>query len=590
MAIELKRLFDVPYYQLENRPKQDALAAKENGSWTKYSTQEYIDQANLISKGLLELGIQKGDKIAMISNNRPEWNIMDIGILQIGAINVPIYPTISEDDYRYIFNHAEIKVCVVSDEELLAKVNAVKNDVATLEHVYTFDQINGAEHWSSIKELGKNGNQEKVEELKNSIDSLDLATIIYTSGTTGTPKGVMLSHWNILSNAIASTHRLPTHLADKSLSFLPVCHIYERMLMYLYTISGISIYFAESLETIGDNLKEVKPEVFTAVPRLLEKVFDKIMDKGRELTGIKRTLFFWAVDLAEEWEPYGKKGAFFEMKMKIADKLIFSKWREAIGGNTLAVASGSAALSPRLARIFNAANIPVMEGYGLTETSPVCSVNMMEGNKFMIGTVGHILKDVEVKIAPDGEILVKGPNVMMGYYKAPEKTAEVIKDGWFHTGDIGTMVGPNKQFLKITDRKKEIFKTSGGKYVAPQPIENMIKASRFIEQAIVVGEGKKHPAAIIVPAFETLTVWCKRHDIDSFSPENIIQNEKVRDLIMEEVKELTEELGNWERPKKIELCSQLWSVDTGELTPTLKLKRKKILAKYDHLMKNIYED
>ena len=590
MAIELKRLFDTPYYQLENRPKKDALASKKDGKWTKHSTEEFIKQANLVSKGLLELGIEKGDKIAMISNNRPEWNFVDIGVLQIGAINVPIYPTISEDDYRYIFNHAEIKLCIVSDEELLRKVNAIIDDVPTLSKVFTFDSINGANHWTEITKLGENGNQEKVEAIKRTIDSHDMATIIYTSGTTGTPKGVMLSHWNILSNAIASTHRLPAHKADKSLSFLPVCHIYERMLLYLYIINGISIHYAESLETIGDNLKEVKPEVFTAVPRLLEKVFDKIMDKGRALTGIKKSLFFWAVGLAEEWEPYGQKGAFFEFKMKIADKVIFSKWREALGGNTLAVASGSAALSPRLGRIFNAAGIPVMEGYGSTETSPVCSVNMMNDEKFMIGTVGHILKDVEVKIAPDGEILIKGPNVMLGYYKEPEKTADVLKDGWYHTGDIGKMVGKDNKFLKITDRKKEIFKTSGGKYVAPQPIENMLKASRFIEQVMVIGENQKHPAVLVVPAFETLNVWCKRHDVDTYDPKEVINHERVKKLIWEEIQSLTTELGNWEKPKKFEMCFQPWSVDTGELTPTLKLKRKIILKKYETLIDKIYQE
>lgn len=589
MATELKRLFDVPYYQLENRPKADALAAKENGKWVTYSIQEYIENANLVSKGLLELGIEKGDKVALISNNRPEWNMMDIGILQIGAIDVPIYPTISEDDYRYIFNHAEIKICVVSDEELLTKVRHIQDDVPSLQHVFTFDQIAGASHWSEIMEKGKSGDQEKVNTLMEGIDSHDLATIIYTSGTTGTPKGVMLSHWNILSNSIASTERLPAHLADKSLSFLPVCHIYERMLLYLYTINGISIYFAESLETIGDNLKEVKPEVFTAVPRLLEKVYDKIIDKGRALTGIKKALFFWAVGLAEKWEPYDGNGAFFNFQMKIADKLIFSKWREGVGGRTLAVASGSAALSPRLARIFNAAGINVMEGYGLTETSPVCSVNMMADRSFMLGTVGKILRDVQVKIAEDGEILVKGPNVMIGYYKDPEKTKEVLtEDGWFHTGDIGEMVGENKAFLKITDRKKEIFKTSGGKYVAPQLIENMLKASRFIEQAMIIGEGKKHPAALIVPAFDSIKVWCELHNIEYTSDHEIICNEQLVNRIWKEVESLTAELGSWEKPKKMELCSSVWSVESGELTPTLKLKRKIILAKHQDLIDKIY--
>lgn len=588
MAVELKRLFDTPYYQLENRPKADALTAKENGKWVKYSIQEFIEKANLISKGLLKLGIQPGDKIGMISNNRPEWNISDIGILQIGAIDVPIYPTISEDDYRYIFNHAELKICFVSDQELFQKVMNIKDDIPTLEKVYTYDVIEGASNWKEVLELGKNGNQDEVESIKQTIGSKDLASIIYTSGTTGRPKGVMLSHENILSNSVSSSSRLPTDQADRSLSFLPICHIYERMLHYLYILNGISIYYAESIETIGDDLKEVQPQVFSAVPRIFEKVYDKIIDKGRTLTGLKRSLFFWANDLATKWEPEGKS-LIFKIKHKIADKLIFSKWREAIGGKAMAIASGSAALNPNLARIFNAAGIPVWEGYGLTETSPVISVNSYIGNGFLIGTTGRPIKDVEVKIAADGEILVKGPNVMMGYYKDPEKTAEVLKDGWFHTGDIGILTGHDGKFLKITDRKKEMFKTSGGKYVAPQLIENMIKQSPFIEIAMVIGEGKKHPAAIVVPEFERLKSWCKKHDVDTVNHESIIQHEKVRALLDSEVQKLTRELGKWEIPKKIEVCAEAWTVDTGELTPTLKLKRKKILAKYDHLVKNIYD-
>lgn len=591
MATELKRLFDTVYYQKETNPREDALGAKVDGKWITHSTDEFVSQVNKVSRGLLALGIKPGDKIALISNNRPEWCMVDLGILQIGGIDVPIYPTISKEDYKYIFNHAEVRLCIVSDDELLAKVREIEAEVPTLMGVYTFNKIEGAKHWTEITALESKTPQDEVEKLKASIKSEDLASIIYTSGTTGTPKGVMLSHSNILSNALASTERLPDLGNSKALSFLPVCHIYERMLIYMYILNGVSLYFAESIETVGDNLREIKPDIFTAVPRMLEKVYDKIMDKGEALTGIKRALFFWAVRLAEKWEPYGANGAFYEFKLSIARKLIFSKWQEGVGGNVKAVASGSAALQPRLARIFNAAGIPVMEGYGLTETSPVVSVNQYEGTGFMIGTVGRVIRDVEVKIAADGEILVKGPNVMMGYYKEPEKTREVLsEDGWFATGDIGKMVGSNKDFLKITDRKKEMFKTSGGKYVAPQPIENMIKASSFIEQVMVVGDGKKHPAVLVVPAFEALQVWCKRHSVVCRNNAEMISHEKVREMLWNEVRESTQNLGNWEQPKKMEICPQAWTVEGGELTPTLKLKRRNIEAKYRNLIDSIYDN
>jgi long-chain acyl-CoA synthetase len=588
MTVGLTRLFDTIYHQQETYPRTDALAAKENGKWVTTSTESFVEQVNTFSRALLAMGIQPGDKIALISNNRPEWCIADMGILQIGAIDVPIYPTISSDDYRYIFNHAEIKLCIVSDEELLRKVNTIIDDVETLSEVYTFNQINGAKHWSEIMAKGDEQYQSRVDELKEKVKEDDLASLIYTSGTTGTPKGVMLSHKNILSNSLASTERLPSLQNATALSFLPICHIYERMLTYLYILNGVSIYFAESLETIGDNMKEVKPDIFTAVPRLLEKVYDKIIAKGEELTGIKRALFFWAVSLAEKYEPYGRNGGFYEFKLSIARKLIFSKWQEGVGGNVKAIASGSAALSPRLARIFNAAGIPVMEGYGLTETSPVIAVNQEANEGLMFGTVGRTLSNVDVKIAPDGEILCKAPSVMMGYYKDPVRTAEVLKDGWFHTGDIGEMIGPQKDFLKITDRKKEIFKTSGGKYVAPQPIENELKSSSFIEQVMVVGENKKHPAVLVVPAFEALEPWCKRHDVDTYSNDTMIADEKVRNLLWNEISDRIQHLGNWEQPKKMEICSEPWSVDSGEMTPTLKLKRKKILEKYGHLIEKIY--
>lgn len=589
MATRVERLFDSILYQLENKPKEVCFCAKENGEWKPRSTREVVDSMNAFSRGLLALGVEPGDKIALISNNRPEWNIADLGILQIGAVDVPVYPTIGEEDYKFIFNHAEVKFCFVSDSELLEKVRNIKSDVPTLQEVYTFDKIANAKHWSEVLEKGDTGLQEKVESLRDKVNQEDLATIIYTSGTTGKPKGVMLSHKNVMSNANASSKRLPTFDDARTITFLPVSHIYERMLHYLYMMNGMSIYYAESMETIGDNIREVKPHVFTAVPRLLEKVYDKIIDKGAALTGIKKALFFWAVSLAEEWEPYGANSFFYKLKHSIADKLIFSKWREALGGETIAVASGSAALQPRLSRIFNAAGIPVMEGYGLTETSPVVSVNEQANNGFMIGTVGRVIEDVEVRIADDGEILVKGPNVMMGYYKDEEKTKEVITDeGYLRTGDIGEFTGSDGTFLKITDRKKEMFKTSGGKYVAPQPIENALKSSVFVEQAMVVGEGEKHPSVLIAPTFENLKTWCKKHDIPYTTNEEMVKNEKLRERIWKDVQEKTAHLGKWEIPKKMELSPAEWTIETGELTPTLKLKRRNIFAKYNDLITGMY--
>lgn len=585
--MEVKRLFDLPYYQLENFPQADAFADKINGEWIKTSTQSYIDQANAISRGLLKSGIQPGDKIALISNNRSEWNICDIGIQQVGAIGVPVYPTISADVYEYIFNDASVKMCIVSDDELYNKVMSIKDKVSTLGNVYTYNEVAGAKSWKELLVEPDAELDAEIEKRKAAIQYEDLVTLIYTSGTTGNPKGVMLAHKNLLSNVIDCKPRLPVDSQAKSLSFLPVCHVYERMLLYLYQYTGVSVYFAESMDTIGDDLRDVKPNVFTAVPRLLEKVYDKIMAKGEALTGIKRKLFFWAVELGEEYDVKGKSG-WYNFKLGIARKLIFSKWQEALGGNCQAVASGSAALQPRLARIFLAADIPVMEGYGLTETSPVISVNYQEGNNVRIGTTGTVLDNVTVKIAEDGEILVKGPNVMMGYYNMPEKTAEEIdSDGWFHTGDIGEFV--EGKFLKITDRKKEMFKTSGGKYIAPQMMENKFKESRFIEQIMVIGENQKMPAAFIVPAFEFIQEWIKykKYDI-GLSNEEIANDPTVRARISDEVDEYNLSFGKWEQIKKFELVNQPWTPETGELTPTLKPKRRVILEKHKDLYDQIY--
>jgi long-chain acyl-CoA synthetase len=587
----ITRLFEFPYYQLEKfNSISDALVTKQNGIWIKTSTQEYISKANAISRALIRLGVNKNDKIAVIStNNRTEWNITDIGILQTGAQNVPIYPTISEDDYEYILNHSGAIYCFISDSEVLRKINLIRNKVPNLKEVYSFNEIEGCVNWSELLELGEDtSNQDVVEDRKNGVKTEDLATIIYTSGTTGKPKGVMLSHQNIVSNVLDSAPRIPfTPGNSRALSFLPICHIFERMILYLYQYYGVSVYFGESIEKISDNIKEVKPTVMTAVPRLLEKVYDKIFAKGLELKGIKKALFFWAIDLGLRFEPYEKNGSWYEFQLKIARKLIFSKWKEGLGGNLDLMVSGSAALQPRLARVFAAAEIPVMEGYGLTETSPVITVNDMRNFGFKVGTVGKVIDNVTVKIAEDGEILCKGPNVMMGYFKDEKLTNEVITDGYFHTGDIG--VFDEDGFLKITDRKKEMFKTSGGKYIAPQLIENTMKQSRFIEQIMVIGDGEKMPGAFIQPNFEFVREWAKIHKLNiGTTNEAIVSNPKVIERIQEEITVLNEKFGNWEKIKRFELTPDLWTIDGGHLTPTLKLKRKIVLEKYKDLYSKIY--
>lgn len=586
----IKRLFDFPYYQLSNGNLPNSLVTKYGDHWVETSTQEYIDKANQISRGLLRMGVQPNDKIAIIStNNRTEWNITDIGVLQTGAQDVPIYPTISQEDYEYVLNHSESKYVFVSDVDVYQKVMNIKDNVPSLIAIFSYDTIEGCKSWNDVLDLGKDiSNQSEVESLKDSIKETDLATLIYTSGTTGRPKGVMLSHKNIVSNAINSSLRFPIEDGKaKALSFLPICHIYERMLLYLYQYRSVGIYFAESIESISDNLKEVKPDVMTAVPRLLEKVYDKIYAKGAALTGIKKKLFFWAIDLGLMYEPYGQNGAWYEFKLGIARKIIFSKWQEGLGGNLKIIASGSAALQPRLSRVFNAAGIAVMEGYGLTETSPVISVNDIREGGFRVGTVGRLLPETKVTIASDGEILVEGPNVMIGYYKNPEKTAEVLKGGKFHTGDIGEIDADG--FLKITDRKKEMFKTSGGKYVAPQLIENMMKQSRFIEQIMVIGEGEKMPGAFVQPNFTFVKEWAqiKGFDIGNTHAE-IASNERVIDRIKEDINEYNLKFGKWEQIKRFELTPDEWTVEAGHLTPTMKLKRKIIKEIYTDLYNKIY--
>ncbi len=585
-----KRLFDFIDIMATDKPLENAVNSKTTGQWVGLSTPEVRELGNNLSAKLLSMGVAAGDKIAMISStNRTEWVLADYAMAQIGGINVPIYPTISSDDYAYIMNHAEVKFCFVSDSEVLDKVREIQSNCPKIENVFSFDNIEGCDAFETLlTQQPTKAQQQEIQARKEAIHEADLATIIYTSGTTGRPKGVMLSHQNIVSNVIASQKRLPlTYGNAKALSFLPMCHIYERMLLYLYVYSGTQIYFAESLETIGENLKEIQPSVMTAVPRLLEKLYDKIYAKGADLTGIKKKLFYWAVDLGLQYEPYGQNGWWYEQKLKIARKLIFSKWKEALGGKLDLIASGSAALQPRLARVFTAAGMTVAEGYGLTETSPVVSVNDMRNGKMRIGTVGPIIDKVEVKIAEDGEILCKGPNIMMGYYKDEEKTNEVLKNGYFHTGDIGHIDADG--FLKITDRKKAMFKTSGGKYIAPQVIENAMKQSVFIEQIMVIGENQKFPAALIQLNFEAVEAWVKEEQLHLSADQTTwCENADVQNKVMDEVNNINERFGQWEKVKEIRLTPDVWSVDGGHLTPTMKLKRKVLKEKFNTLIENIY--
>ena len=583
------RLFEFIEYQKEHAPLEKAFTTKYNGTWESVSSTEFLNQSRAISRALVGMGIKAGDKIAMISsNNRTEWSIMDVGLLTLGAVNIPIYPTISATDYEYILNHSESLYCFVSDQEVYDKVKAIQKNVKSLKKIYSFDQIKGCAHWSELLDEGVNTvHDNTVTQMRDLVKPEDLATIIYTSGTTGVPKGVMLSHDNVVSNVISSSKRLPLTIGEATaLSFLPICHIFERVILYIYMYNSVTVYFAESIDTIGDNLKEIKPNVMTAVPRLLEKVYDKIYARGAELSGIKKSLFYWAVDIGLQYEPYGQNGAWYEFKLKIARKLILSKWQEALGGNLELIASGSAALQPRLARVFTAAGMTLVEGYGLTETSPVISVNDMRQDHFKIGTVGKVIDGVEVKIAEDGEILCKGHNVMMGYYKEEKMTQEVMTGEFFHTGDIGEL--DSEGFLKITDRKKEMFKTSGGKYIAPQVIENQMKQSLFIEQIMVVGSGRKMPTALIQPNVDYVTQWLKDKGIVCDSLAQALEEPLLKEAIEKEVEHHNQYFGSWEQVKKIELTPEEWSIDEGHLTPTMKLKRKVVAEKYDALIEQMY--
>jgi long-chain acyl-CoA synthetase len=584
------RLFDFIDYQRQHRPLDKAINTKYKGQWEATSSEEFYQKAQHISRALLDMGIKPGAKIGMISsNNRTEWAIVDAGILQLGAINVPLYPTIAAEDYKYILNHSECQYCFVSDQEVYNKLKSIQKEVETLKEVYCFDTLKGCKHWSELLTAGAAlDNQAAVEEAKKAVKPEDLATIIYTSGTTGVPKGVMLSHNNVTTNVIASSNRLPLEAGKATaLSFLPLCHIFERVILYFYIYHSITIYFAESLETISDNLKEVQPDMMTAVPRLLEKVYDKIYARGNDLSRIKQKLFYWAVNLGLQYQPYGQNGFWYEFKLKIARKLIFSKWKEALGGNLSLIASGSAPLQPRLAQVFTAAGMTIVEGYGLTETSPVISVNDMRNGGFKIGTVGKIIDGITVKIADDGEILCKGPNVMQGYYKDPEKTAQVMTGDFFHTGDIGEFDADG--FLKITDRKKEMFKTSGGKYIAPALIEGVMKQSLFIEQIMVVGEAQKMPAALIQLNFEYVKEWLKsKGQKINLTNAQCAENQQIINQIQKDIDRYNEQFGKWEKIKKFELTPDVWSIDAGHLTPTMKLKRKVIKEIYKDLIEKIY--
>jgi len=589
--MEVTRVFDLLEYQSHNFPKKDALTVKEYGGWTAYSTQDFIDASNKIALGLKKLGIKKDDKVAIISPNRPEWNFVDFGIQQIGAVSVPMYPTITPEDYEYIFKDSETKIVFAGTQEIYDKIlKAIKNiPELSPEKIYTFDKIANAQHWKAISDLGSLENLKELGNIKKSISPNDLFTIIYTSGTTGAPKGVMLTHKNVVSNIKAAISSLVLGEDHKALSFLPMCHIFERTVTCAYIYKGISIYYAENMDTIGENMKEVQPHVFTAVPRILEKVYEKILGKARELSPVAQKMFHWALDLAQEYDTQENKGLVYNIQLSIANNLVFDKWREALGGNVKYVICGSAALNPKLARIFWGACIPVLEGYGMTETSPVITAGMPSKEDYCIGTVGKVVEGVEVKIAEDGEILVKGDNVMKGYYKQPEKTTETFtEDGWLKTGDIGEFI--QGKYLKITDRKKEIFKTSGGKYIAPQHIENQLKLSLFIEQVMVIGENQKYPAVLIVPMEQELKNWCLENDILYTSLEEMVKNPQVISLYQDEVNEVNYGLAQYEKLKKFVILPSNWSIEGGELTPTLKLKRKNILTKYQSYINSIYQE
>ncbi len=583
----ISRLFEIPGHQLSKYPQNDALAYKDESEWKTISITEFINIVNQVSCGLVQKGVQPGDKIAIVSRNRPEWMFMDYAIQQVGAISVPLYPTITVEDYQFILNDSAATMAFVENQQLHDRVAQAARPLQQSLDIFSFDQLEGIDHWSALKTDTTEDQLSHIENIKSAIDPESLATIIYTSGTTGNPKGVMLSHDNILSNALAVSKIFPQEGPEvRTLSFLPLCHIFERTASFMNVYLGVSIYFAESLDTIGENLREVKPHYFAAVPRLLEKTFEKIMDKGAELSGVKRSLFEWAVSLASKYDLPMKSGPWYQLQLKLANGIIFNKWREALGGNVQFIVSGAAALNPSIGRMFWAAGIPVLEAYGLTESSPGVSFTRLDYQSARIGSVGPALEGVHIKIAEDGEVLVKGPNVMQGYYGRPDLTADTINDdGWLHTGDIGELIDG---VLKITDRKKEMFKTSGGKYIAPQLLENTFKESPYIDQMMVVGEGQKFPAALIVPAFERLKLWAEQKDISYNTIDELIGHSETLNLYNEIVGSKNSNFAQFEKIKKFHILGESWTVDSGELTPTMKLKRRIIHSKYQENIDSFY--
>jgi long-chain acyl-CoA synthetase len=590
MAIEVKRTFDILEFCLSEFPRKDALGGKNGSDWYVYSTAEYVEKSHQFAIGLMALGLKEGDKVATVTTNRPEWNFADMGLAMTGIVHVPIYPTIGEDEYSYILEHAEIKLLLVGDKKLYEKLSPIASQLREITHIYSFEEVEGVSNFEEILQLGKDHQVKlaaQLEEIKQAVDPEDLATIIYTSGTTGVPKGVMLTHTNLVSNFLTHSKMHNLGIDHRVISFLPLCHVYERSVNYHFQYKGMGIYYVGNLGQIVSAIKEIKPHMFNSVPRLLERVYDGFVSKGKELTGMKKIVYFWALSLTRHFE-YNKKYNFFlKLRIRLADKLIYSKWREALGGNIVYVVSGGAALQPRIARVLGMAGMLNLEGYGLTETSPVIAVNNPATREMKIGTVGAVLEKVELKFAEDGEILCKGPGVMKGYYKAPELTAEVIdEEGWFHTGDIGIL--EDGKFLKITDRKKEMFKLSGGKYIAPQMIENKLKASFFIEQIMVIGAGEKFASALISPNFAYLHDWCSNRKIHFQDNEELIRNTEVLAQFQREVAAINKTLGEHEEIKRFRLVNDEWTPQSGELSPTLKLKRNYVAAKYKIIIDEIY--
>ncbi len=581
------RLFDLASLQYAIAPDFPMFSFRKDNEWVQVSNTQFIEQVNETSKGLIALGVQPGEKVALISENRIEWNILDFAIQQIGAVVVAIYPNISTLDYTYIFNHAEIRKCIVSSKTLYTKILTIQDNCPQLNAIYSLDKEDGLNHWHDFVSKGEIITDETLNQLRDGIKTDTLASIIYTSGTTGNPKGVMLSHKNLLADTLSSEYSFPVERGDRALSFLPVCHAYERVFQYVYMYKGLTIFFAQSMDTIGEDFKSVKPHIFSAVPRVLEKVYEKIMATGEQLTGVKRKLFFWSLSVGEQYKLEGRTW-WYDFQLNIARKLVFSKWREALGGDIKGIASGSAALQERLIRLYMAAGIPIYEGYGLTEAGPCIAVNCYKRG-MKIGTVGLPLINIEIKLANDGEILTKGENNMIGYYKNPEATAEAIKDGWLYTGDIGQWV--DGKFLKIIDRKKEMFKTSGGKYIVPQQIESKLVESSFIEQAMVLGEGRKFPAALIVPNYNNLLEWSRSAfpALANLSRLDFLNSLELKQKMGSELNRINQNFGSWEQIKKFIIVPDEMTVETGELTPTLKMKRKVILQKYDREIEEIYK-